>query len=442
MRFLHTSDLHLGRRLNGYMLEDDQRYMLDQLLRMAQDSRVDAIVIAGDIFDTSTPAEWAVRLWDSFLQKVASLHMPLLAVSGNHDSGVRLACASSLLQQSQVWICGQLDSGFGARTPGVGSRGLLIPPYVELLGVRFWLFPFVRPADVRSWIQRASGVDQLSTQVADKNDQVESLTTPGSSYPGHDDGLQDAQAHIASYTDALEFMCSRAESLPRFDAMPNVCIAHQFVVGSAGGPKTSDSERTTLGTLDNVDAGIFNCFDYTALGHIHKPQPMGDKTIRYSGTPLKYSGSEVADNKTACVVDIDPAAPRGSRVHIDTVAWEPLHDFRQVRGTLLELETQAEQEDTTRKQDYIYAVVTEPDPIDARARLKHVWPHTAEIRFETPEQQARGVAQDTLDEAQLADKNKLFSAFFERVVNRQLTQAERRVVDEAFEASVLGGESL
>lgn len=437
MRFLHTSDLHLGRRLNGYLLEEDQRYMLNQLLQMAQDSQVDAIVIAGDVFDTSTPPEWAVRLWDTFLQNAAALAMPLLVVSGNHDSGVRLACASGLLQRAQVWVSGQLESTFTTQISSPNTSHLTMPPYVELAGVRFWLFPFVRPADVRSWALRTSAQSMQDSSPADKNISQENTSQSDSSSP-----TPAEQVQIGSYTEALSFLCKRAQSLPTFDSMPNVCVAHQFVVGSSGGPQTSDSERTTLGTLDNVDASVFSMFDYTALGHIHKPQPMGSQTIRYSGTPLKYSGSEVQDKKSACIVDIDTSAPQASRVQFATIPWQPLHDFRQVKGTLSELEALAEQEDPHDRQDYIYAIVTEADPLDARARLKQVWPNTAEIRFETPEQTARGVSQDILDETQLADKHTLFSTFFESVVNRQLTDEEQQVVDEALEQSVLGDERL
>ena len=390
MRFVHTSDLHLGRKLAQMSLEPDAEHMLQQLSALVERSGSHALVIAGDVFESPNPPESAVRLWDRFITQMARRHMPVLVVSGNHDSGARLSMGSNLIALSGVHIAGELT-------------GELEPVVVE--NVNFWLVPFVRPADVRAWA-KAQGMDAGS---------------------------------VINYDTALRLVLDVVRQHEAFAKRPNVCVAHQFVTNAGVSPERSDSEHLSLGTLDNVDYRVFEGFDYVALGHIHRPQRMGRDEVRYAGSPLKLSSSEINQQKSFAVVGIKQVDGR-TQVKYRLVPMEPLRDFRQERGSVGELVRRGSQEDEAMRQDFVHAVVTDDDPIDVVARLRHVWPNLEQVTFDNAITRAAGIAEAPEEIDLKKGMRELFQEFFEAQAGKPLEDDEQKLVDDAFERVSRGGD--
>lgn len=383
MRFIHTADLHLGRKLSQMSLLRDTEHILNELAELQERSGAQALVVAGDVFDSPNPAEAAVRQWDRFITRMAEKRVPVLVVSGNHDSGARLAVGSDLIALTGVHIAGEL-------------RGELSPVVVE--GVNFWLVPFVRPADVRSW------GTQMDLDVG----------------------------AVINYETAVCFVLDQVRANPEFAKRPNVCVAHQFVTNSGLQPERSDSEHLSLGTLDNVDCRVFEGFDYVALGHVHGPQRIGRDEIRYAGSPLKLSSSEVNQQKSFAVVGIKQKEGV-TRVKYRLVPVEPLRDFRKEQGSVDDLVSRGKQEDERRREDFVHAVVTDDDPIDVVARLRKVWPNLEQVSFDNAITRAAG-ANEAPDEIDLQKgMGDLFREFFQAQTGKSLAPDEAKLVDDAFE---------
>ncbi len=404
MRFVHTADLHLGRRLAQMPLEDDTRHILDQLFSVVTSRQADALVVAGDVFDNSTPSESALRQWDAFQVRMAKARVPMLVVSGNHDSGTRLGFGATFSAEKDIHVAGDLGDEVS---------------HVTIAGTTFWLVPFVRPAEVRAWAARR-GVD--ATQAT-------------------------------SYDAAFALLMDHVRSLPAFaEAAANVCVAHQFVTSGGANPTKSDSERMSLGTLDNVDASAFEGFDYVALGHVHGPQRIGRDTVRYAGSPLKLSTSEVSQRKSFVLVDVTlpdaspavapsaaPQAHADVRVSYELVSVEPLRDFRQEKGSLSELVERGTSEPDDARQDFVAAVVTDDNAVDVMARLRHAWPNLVQVTFDNATTRSAGAAAATSQEEVGKGTAELFSEFFARQVDRELSPSEAKAVARALERSQTEG---
>ena len=265
MRFLHLSDLHLGKRVCEFSMLDDQRYILEQILSLLDSHPVDAVLLAGDLYDKPVPPAEAVRLLDWFLTQLAARGLPVFAISGNHDSADRVAFGSALLETSRVYVSPVFS---GAPQP--------ICLADEHGPVDVYLLPFLKPAMVRHvW----------------------------------------PDAPIESYNDALACVLRHCTPDP---VHRSLLVAHQFVAGAAA----CESEEPSVGGLDCVDAALFDAFDYVALGHLHSPQKVGRETLRYCGTPLKYSFSEAHQHKSITFVDLG----KKGCVDISTAPLTPLHD--------------------------------------------------------------------------------------------------------------------
>ncbi len=389
MRFVHTSDLHLGRKLAQMSLERDSEHILSQLADLVERSGAQALVVAGDVYESPNPSEVAVRQWDRFITRMAQSRVPVLAVSGNHDSGARLSVGSDIIALSGIHIAGEL-------------HGELEPVVVD--EVNFWLIPFVRPADVRAW---AAELDL------------------------------DAGS-VINYDTALRFVLDHVRAQPEFAARPNVCVAHQFVTNSGVSPERSDSEHLSLGTLDNVDYRAFEGFDYVALGHIHGPQRMGRDEVRYAGSPLKLSSSEIDQHKSFVVVGIRKEGG-ATRVKFKLVPVEPLRDFRKERGSVDELVRKAGQEDEARREDFVHAVVTDDDPIDVVARLRRVWPNLEQVTFDNAITRAAGATEVPTEVDLSKNMGDLFYEFFEAQTGKALEEDEKKLVDDALEKVLAKG---
>lgn len=314
MKFFHLADLHLGRIVNGFSMKDDQHDILHKITALAAEHKPDAVFIAGDVYDKSVPAEEAVHLFDRFLVRLYELGIAAFVVSGNHDSAERVAFGADLLKHSNVHIV-QTYNGSASPIPLRDAHG----------EIDIWMLPYLKPSIVRKC---------------------------------HPD------TEIVTYSDAVSAALGRMN----IDAAKrNILIAHQFVTGAV----TSESEEFSVGGSDNVDGSLFNGFDYVALGHLHRPQRVGRDTMRYSGSPLKYSFSEADHKKAVTVVEMHG---KGDTV-ISELPLEPLHEMREIRGAYNDIMNPKNYRNTN-TEDYIRVILTdERDEPDVYAKLRTVYPN-------------------------------------------------------------------
>lgn len=372
MKFLHLADLHLGKRVNGFSMLEDQAHILRQILAILDDERPDGVLIAGDVYDKPVPSVEAVGLLDGFLTELRARGVPVLLISGNHDSPERLAFGGRVMDSCGIHISPVYD---GALAP--------VTLHDEFGPVHVWLLPFVKPAHVRRW------------------------------FP---------DADIESYTDAV------AEAVAHMDidaAARNVLVTHQFVTGGT----RSGSEELSVGGTDNVDSGIFAPFDYVALGHLHGAQHIGRETIRYAGSPLKYSFSEARQHKSVTVVTL---GEKGD-VQVRTVALTPLRELREIRGSYDELTARSFYEHTTYRSDYLHLILTdEQDVFDAMSRLRTIYPYLMTLDYDNARTRAAG-GMSVPAETERRTPLELFEALYQRQNHRPMSEVQRAYIAQLME---------
>lgn len=363
MKFLHLSDLHLGKRVNEFSMLEDQAYILNEIIKLAESQQVDGIWIAGDIYDKPVPPAEAVRLFDDFLTRLAEMHLSVFIISGNHDSAERIAFGSRLLDTSGIYLSPVYD---GQVEPVIVSDR-----YGE---IAVYLLPFIKPAMVRRLWEGKS---------------------------------------VDSYQDALRTAVAHMEISPQ---RRNILLAHQFVTGA----QRCESEEVSVGGLDNVDAEIFAPFDYVALGHLHGPQWVGRETIRYCGSPLKYSFSEAGQQKSALLVEL---AEKG-QIEITRLPLTPLRDMREIKGSYMEL-TARDFYLGTNTDDYLRAVLTDEEDIpNAMDRLRTIYPNL--MRLDYDNRRTRSVQiMNTFEETEQKDPLSLLEEFY-RLQNNQPMSPEQQ----------------
>ena len=372
MKFLHLADLHLGKRVNGFSMLEDQAHILRQILAILDDEQPDGVLIAGDVYDKSVPSVEAVGLLDGFLTELRARGVPVLLISGNHDSPERLAFGGRVMDSCGIHISPVYD---GALTP--------VTLHDEFGPVHVWLLPFVKPAHVRRW------------------------------FP---------DADIESYTDAV------AEAVAHMDidtAARNVLVTHQFVTGGT----RSGSEELSVGGTDNVDSGVFAPFDYVALGHLHGAQHIGRETIRYAGSPLKYSFSEARQHKSVTVVTL---GEKGD-VQVRTVALTPLRELREIRGSYDELTARSFYEHTTYRSDYLHLILTdEQDVFDAMSRLRTIYPYLMTLDYDNARTRAAG-GMSVPAETERRTPLELFEALYKRQNHQPMSEVQRAYIAQLME---------
>lgn len=320
---MHLSDLHIGKRVNGFSMLEDQNYILKQIIEISRREKPDAVLIAGDVYDKPIPPAEAVQIFDSFLTELAQEKQPVFIISGNHDSPERLAFGSELMKQTGVYMASVYDGRVG-EVCMEDSYGLV---HVHML-------PFVKPALVRRYI-------------------------PGSEILSFDEAVRQALRQTVEQMDPSE---------------RHVLIAHQFVVGAA----CCESEELSIGGLDQVGADAFDLFDYVALGHIHGPQRIGRDTLRYCGTPLKYSFSEVNHKKSVTIAHL---REKGN-VSVTAIPLKPLRELREIRGSYEEL-TDRNYYQGTPVDDYLHITLTdEEDILDALGKLRSIYPNIMKLDYD------------------------------------------------------------
>ena len=372
MKLFHLSDLHLGKRLNVFSMIEDQRYILKEILTVINKEKPDGILIAGDVYDRSIPSEDAMKLWDEFLISLAEKKIPVFAISGNHDSAIRFSDHGELVDVTGI----HLSPVFDGNTKCFRLTG-------KEVSVNIYMLPFIKPAVVKSI------------------------------FPDEE---------IYDYTDA----CRVAINHMNVDKNEtNILIAHQFVTGAT----RCESEEIVVGGLDNVDASVFDDFDYVALGHIHGKQTIGKETIRYCGTPLKYSFSEKDHQKTITVLNID----KKGEIIIDEIPLTPMHDLREIKGSYAELTAKKNYENTN-TDDYIHAVLTdENDVIDAVGKLRVIYPNLMKLSYDNARTKEQREVTD-IENIEHKSPIELFEEFYEKQNNVAMSDEQREFVIECIES--------
>lgn len=370
MKVLHVSDLHIGKRVNGMSMLDDQRYILRQILDIAEKRQVSVLLIVGDVYDKASPSAEAVTVFDAFLTDAVAAGLHVLAIPGNHDSAERIAYAQGLLEKQGVCLP-PVYAGEVERVELEDEHG----------PVEFWLLPFLKPGDVRRF------------------------------FPDEEIG-DDYSAALRAVLGACAIDQGKR----------NVVLSHQLVTAYGTAPDRADDE-IKLGGMDNVDVSVYDAFDYVALGHVHRPQRVGRDTVRYSGSPLKYSFSEARYGKSVALVELGEKRSGddvGECVSFELIPLVPLHDVREIRGTLADVLAMGAES------DYLHITLSDEHPqLDAMAKIHEVFPNAMMLDYDNVTVLIdRPQTQLTADPDSM-DALDLFGAFYESQVGNSLDDEQR-----------------
>ena len=373
MKILHTGDWHLGKIVNQVYMTEDQEFILEKLIGIIEEEKPDVLVIAGDIYDRAVPPVEAVELLDrTFSRILRAQGIPILAIAGNHDSAERLGFCSGIMEGSGLFIEGGLKEAIRKVT------------LTDIFGpVNFYLIPYADPAEARAAL---------------KDEEIRS----------HEDAFKAVLNSIRETMDPQE---------------RNVVVGHGFITGAAL-LEQSDSERPlSIGGTDYVDAELFRGFEYTALGHLHSAQKVTDTVIRYAGSLLKYSFSEVRHHKSAALVTLQE---KGEAAEIELKPLKPIREMRIIKGRLSELIKAVEEE---KSQDYIRAVLTdEGELIDPMNKLRTVYPNVLELVREGRDRTAGDSRTSAGEGYKHKTKMELFRSFYENITGEELTQDKEEVM--------------
>ena len=373
MKILHLADLHLGKRVNEMSMIEDQKYILDQIITLIKEESVGIVLLCGDIYDKSIPTIEAIHLLDEFLDQLSKMAIKVLMISGNHDSIDRLSFGKSLFTRSNLYIASQFENEIEKIT--VKENGIT---------VNFYMLPFVKSAYI-------SHIFQLQT-----------------------DSYEECFRYLIEHTKIDE-------------EETNILLSHQFVTANKKNPELSDSE--SLGGIDNIDFHIFDPFDYVALGHIHKPQAMGREMVRYAGSILKYSFSEIHMDKKATILTIDAKKEISLSFH----PLKPLRDMREIECSLEEL--LKKQCEIGNQEDYMHVILTDEEQIlDAIGKVRTIYPNVMQISFKN-RRHMKQLESAQIKEDQISDQSpaELFEQFYKMQNHIDLDEKRLQLVLSVFE---------
>ena len=368
MKLIHLSDLHLGKRVNEFSMLEDQKDILQKIIKIIDEEQPDAVLIAGDVYDKSVPSAEAVELFDRFLVELANRKQETFIISGNHDSPERLSFANLLIDPTGIHLA-QVYNGEVRPFSLMDENGI----------VDIYMLPFIKPATIRRFFQ---------------------------------------EEEIVSYEDALRVA---VEAMPVDETKRNILITHQFVTGAA----TSDSEELSVGGTDQIGAEVFQAFDYVALGHLHRPQNVGTK-IRYCGTPLKYSFSEVNDRKSVTVAELKEKGD----LSIREIPLVPLRDMKEIKGTYNELTLKEfYDKDPEMKESYLHITLTDEEDVpDAAAKLRVIYPNLMKLDYDnTRTRNTQSVV--ALSEVEKKTPMELFYAFYEMQNGQEMSLEQKQYLE-------------
>ena len=373
MKLIHLSDLHIGKRVHEVSMIEDQEYILLKILEIIDGEKPDAVLICGDVYDKSIPSAEAVALFDDFLCRLSSRNMPVLIISGNHDSPERLAFGNRLMERAGIHI----SPVYNGETASVTLKD-------EHGDVTCWLLPFVKPAHIRRHYEKES---------------------------------------IESYTDAIRVAVEQMHIDP---TGRNVLLTHQFVAGAA----TCESEEiSVVGGIDNVAASVFEDFDYVALGHLHGPQNIGSNRIRYCGTPLKYSFDEERHNKSVSVVKLG----KKGELQVELRPLIPRRDLRSIRGTFEEVTSKAFYTGTN-TDDYIHVILTDEEDVpEAVGKLRVIYPNMLKLTYDNTRTRITQVTEGA-ENVQRKSPLELFDEFYELQNNQPMSEQQRDYIRQLMES--------
>lgn len=378
MKLLHLSDLHIGKRVYEFSMLEDQKYILGEILGIVDRERPDGVLLAGDIYDKTVPSGEAVQVLDGFLTALADRGVPVFLISGNHDSPERIAFGAEIMSGRGVYVSPVYD--------GTGRSVVMEDQYGP---VTIWLLPFLKPAVVRH------------------------------AFPDQE---------IGTYEDAVR---TAVERLEVDTGTRNVLVSHQFVTGAF----RCESEEVSVGGLDQVGVSVFAPFDYVALGHIHSPQHVGRETVRYCGTPLKYSFSEVSQEKSVTMVEL---FEKGT-IRVSQIPLRPLRDMRKLRGTYMEV-TSRDFYKEMNTEDYVQITLTDEDDIPEGIRkLRTVYPNLMRLEYDN-----RRTREDREVEAGSQEKDRtpleLLEEFYELQNNQPMNREQKELAEKTIQ-KILDGEA-
>ena len=433
MKLLHLADLHIGKRVHEYSMLEEQKHALAQALRMAEEHKVDAVLIAGDVYDKNIPTIEGVRLLDTFLTELKARKIPTFIISGNHDSAERLSFGRHLLENAEIYLSGTYEEEILKRT--------LTDEFGE---VDIYLLPFLKPQQIE---------------------------------------VAEGEEKPKDYTEAVRLVLGRLNINKN---NRNILLAHQFVGGFGAEPFRTDSETQSVGGVDMVDYRVFEEFDYVALGHLHGAQQVGRETVRYAGSPVKYSFSEVRQEKSATLIDIrkkhfqtaqnktgnssnnsnnnnnsstdnnrnssinNSNDKRSNDTNINTIRenftditieklpFIPIHDMREIKGTLEQL-TSPEILSESDCNDYMHITLTDEEEIyDVFGKLRAVYPNVMLLDFDNKRTRAAGV--EALAGAVMKEKStmELFREFFEKQTGSGLSELQEQIMTDVIEKTTEG----
>ena len=374
MRILHLADLHLGKILQEQPLLEDQKYMLEEIIKKVQEENIEIILISGDIYDRSIPQTDAVDMLDYFLNKlIKDLKKQVFIISGNHDSKERLGFGNKIFENDGLYISSKYE--------GQIKKVELQDEYGKL---NIYLLPFIKPVEVKKYFED----------------------------------------EILSYDETIKKIIEK-ENID--ETQRNIILTHQFVTCIGEEVERTDSETISLGGIDNVDISNYDKFDYVAIGHVHRPQRIGRDTARYAGTMLKYSFSEVNHKKTIPIIDFKEKG----NINIKLVELTPLRDMREIKGPIEEL-TKKENYKNTNTEDYIKAIITNEEPVyDAIGQIRKVYPNVLKLEIQNSKS---SVSQNDEKEKELQNiKNKseveLFNEFYKFQNYTELNDEQTQVIE-------------
>lgn len=366
MKIMHLSDLHIGKKVNEYSMLQDQIYILKEILRIIDDEKVETVIIAGDVYDRSLPPNEALELFDEFLYQLSGRNVNVFVISGNHDSPERISYGGRMMTENKIFLSPVYDGNVKPIT--------LNDDYGE---VNFYLLPFVRPADIRRYFP-------------DEN--------------------------IENYTDAVKVAI---DNMNVDFSERNILVTHQFVTGA----ELSESEDIIVGGTDNVSGEVFDCFDYVALGHIHREQTVGKDNIRYCGTPLKYSFSEAKNIKSVTILDFNDKG----NIEYSKIPLTPFRDMREIRGTYYELTLKSSYE-STNTEDYLHITLTDEEDIpDAIGKLRSIYPNIMKLDYDNLRTRGSGTV-DAIENIESKSPFELFADLFKQQNNQDMSKEQEEIM--------------
>ena len=375
MKILHLGDLHLGKRVNEISMIEDQKFILDQIVTLVKEEKIDVILLCGDIYDKAIPTIEAIHLLDEFLEELSDLKVKVLMISGNHDSSERLSFGRNLFKRSNLYIASQFNQEIEKIT--IKEDGY---------NINFYMLPFVKPAYINH-------VLKIQTE---------------------------------TYEECFKHLM---EQVKINEDETNILLAHQFVTVGKNSPELSDSETSSLGGIDNIDYRLFDAFDYVALGHIHKPQAMGREMVRYAGSILKYSFSEIHKDKQATILTIS----KNKQISLSHHLLKPLRDMREMECSLESLLKR--KCEIGNEEDYMHVILTDEEQIlDAIGKVRTVYQNVMQISFKN---RRHMMQYETIQmkENQIADQNpmELFEQFYKMQNHIDLDEKRAQMAISIFE---------